>query len=81
MVWGALLGAATGGGGGGIGGGQSAESGNEVANDISTGTISVGGVNLGQKAGGIDQSVILAGVAVLGLSVVAFGAFSALKKR
>jgi hypothetical protein len=64
-------------GGGGLSASGSASSDQQSSNDISTGTISVGGLNMGPKPSAFDADMVLKGGAAVGL---ALGALWALKK-
>lgn len=67
-------------GGGGMSASSSASSDQQVANDISSGTITVGGLNLNPKKSGMDSDMILQGGVAVGIGLAALWAFKQIKK-
>jgi hypothetical protein len=78
-MWGAALSAVSG-GGGGIGGGQSSSASSDSTNNISTGSITVGGLNMGPPPSDFDAEMVLKGGAVVGIAVAAFLALKKFSK-
>ena len=62
-------------GGGGLSASSSSSNEQKSSNSISTGTISVGGLNLSPKQSGFNSDLIVKGGAVVGLALAAYWAF------
>lgn len=65
---GAMMGAA---GGGGMSASSSASNEQKSSNDISSGTITVGGLNLNPKQSGFNAETVLLGTVVVGVGLAA----------
>lgn len=68
-------------GGGGMSASSSASSSQESQNQISSGTITVGGLNMMPKQSGLNADLVVNGAVVVGVGLAALWAFKKIKSK